>query len=105
MKKRQSKFAAIPEAQTSSDVQKSTDVQKRPPGRPPGKHSNPDYIATSVYLPRTLHGAVRARLFLEGLQFSALVERLLRQWLEGPKTRFAEPMKVRGGRNISFAEE
>jgi hypothetical protein len=55
-------------------------------GRPAtGKRSNPDYAQHSVWLPGSLYGEVlRGLVTAEGkrYEFSALVEHLLRQWLE-----------------------
>ena len=50
-------------------------------GRPPAKHSSPDYAQMTVYVPKTVRNAVKMRLFQEGLELSALVERLLKTWL------------------------
>ena len=50
-------------------------------GRPPAKHSSPDYTQMTVYVPKTLRNSVKMRLFQEGLEMSALVERLLKNWL------------------------
>ena len=51
-------------------------------GRPPAKHSSPDYTQISVYVRKDVRNAVKMRLFSEGLELSALVERLLREWLD-----------------------
>ena len=51
------------------------------PGRPPGKHSNPDYAQVTVYVRKTVRKAIKIRLFEEGLEMSELVERLLSNWL------------------------
>ena len=55
-------------------------------GRPAtGKRSNPDYAQHSVWLPGSLYGDVlKGLVTAEGkrYEFSALVEALLRQWLE-----------------------
>lgn len=50
-------------------------------GRKPAKHSNPDYVQTSLYLPREVKNKVRARLLEQGKEFSELVEDMLRDWL------------------------
>ncbi len=50
-------------------------------GRKPAKHSDPDYVQTSLYLPRQLKNTVRARLLEQGKEFSGLVEDMLREWL------------------------
>ncbi len=55
---------------------------KRRAGRPPAKHSNPDYVQMTVYVPKTVRNEVKTRLFQEGRELSALVERLLKAWLD-----------------------
>ncbi len=57
------------------------DISHRGAGRPPAKHSSPDYVQMTVYVPKTVRNSVKMRLFQEGLEMSALVERLLRNWL------------------------
>ena len=54
---------------------------KRPVGRPTAKHSSPDYAQMTVYVHRSVRNEVKMRLFQEGLELSALVERLLKSWL------------------------
>lgn len=58
-------------------------AQKRSPGRPPGKRSNPDYEQATIYIRRDTHRAVKVALLQQedGRQFSELVEDLLRQWV------------------------
>ena len=53
----------------------------RPVGRPPAKHSSPDYVQMSVYVHKDVRSKVKVRLFETGGEFSALVESLLRDWL------------------------
>jgi hypothetical protein len=50
-------------------------------GRPRAKHSNPDYVQMSLYIHRNVRNKVKARLFEQGMEFSALVEFVLRDWL------------------------
>ncbi len=47
------------------------------------KHSSPDYTQMSIYVHRAVRGAVKIELLKEEGEFSALVEALLRDWLEG----------------------
>jgi hypothetical protein len=57
-------------------------VPKRPrAGRPPAKHSSPDYSQITVYVHKDVRNAVKIRLFHDGLELSALVEKLLAGWL------------------------
>jgi hypothetical protein len=50
-------------------------------GRPPAKHSSPDYAQVTVYIAKDVRNCVRIRLFQEGRELSGLVERLLKSWL------------------------
>jgi hypothetical protein len=50
-------------------------------GRPPAKHSSPDYVQMSVYIHKDVRSKVKVRLFETGGEFSALVESLLQDWL------------------------
>jgi len=54
-------------------------------GRPPAKHSSPDYVQMSVYIHKDVRSKVKVRLFENGGEFSALVESLLREWLAKKK--------------------
>ena len=53
-------------------------------GRPPGgKHSNPAYMQTTLWIPRDLLTEVKIKLLRsEYKEFSGTVERLLRDWLK-----------------------
>jgi hypothetical protein len=57
-------------------------TKRRRAGRPPAKHSSPDYVQMTVYVPKTVRNEVKTRLFQEGRELSALVERLLKAWLD-----------------------
>jgi hypothetical protein len=49
----------------------------------PGKRHHPDYCQANAYVPRKLRRAVdRALLDIDGLDYSTLVEDLLRKWLK-----------------------
>jgi hypothetical protein len=54
-------------------------------GRPRAKHSSPDYAQMSVYIHKDVRNKVKVRLFEKELEFSGLVESLLRDWLKEPK--------------------
>jgi hypothetical protein len=47
-----------------------------------GKSSDPDYAQTSVYLKRETIKKAQVRLIEENFDFSELVEKLLRDWVE-----------------------
>ena len=66
-------------------AQKKTASVKKTPGRPRAKHSDPDYKQMSVYVHKDVRNKVKARLFEQGGEFSALVESLLRDWLKKPQ--------------------
>jgi hypothetical protein len=67
------------------DALPTSNVAVSPPprvGRPPAKHSSPDYVQMTVYIQKAVRNAVKMRLFQEGRELSALVENLLKSWLE-----------------------
>ncbi len=68
-KKTQAKKKAAPQA-------------RKKVGRPPAKHSDPDYKQMSVYVHKDVRNKVKARLLEQEGEFSALVESLLRDWLK-----------------------
>jgi hypothetical protein len=48
-----------------------------------GKRGNPDYCQANAYVPKAVRRAVDKALFdIEGLDYSSLVENLLRKWLK-----------------------
>ena len=68
---------------TDSALGLGTDLRRA--GRPAAKHSSPDYAQITVYCRKDVRKAVKIRLFEEGLELSALVERLLSNWLVTPQ--------------------
>ncbi len=56
-------------------------------GRPRAKHSSPDYKQMSVYVHKDVRNRVKALLFEQEGEFSALVETLLREWLDKQVSR------------------
>jgi hypothetical protein len=54
---------------------------RRSVGRPEAKHSSPNYSQMTVYVRKDVRRATKIRLFEEGLELSALVEKLLSNWL------------------------
>ena len=56
-------------------------TEPRKPGRKPGKHSDENYTQTSIYLPIELRNRVRAKLYEKGMEMSALIENMLRDWM------------------------
>jgi hypothetical protein len=48
-----------------------------------GKRENPDYCQANAYVPKSLRKAVdRALIDIDGLDYSSLVEDLLRKWVK-----------------------
>jgi hypothetical protein len=66
-------------------------------GRPrTGKSSNPDFSVLSVYIPSSLHRAVKARLIAEdGGEMSELVAKLLFDWNAAQPAAPAQPQDER----------
>ncbi len=62
-------------------VSKSPAGNEKKRGRKRAKHSDPSYTQMSVYIPIDLRLKVKIRLLEEDKEFSALVENLLREWL------------------------
>jgi hypothetical protein len=76
---------AKPPAKTGKAAKKVAPQARKRVGRPPAKHSDPDYKQMSVYVHKDVRNKVKARLFEQGGEFSALVESLLRDWLKKPQ--------------------
>lgn len=51
------------------------------PGRKPAKHSNPEYVQVTAYVPREMRNKVKARLAELEMELSDLVEGMLSDWL------------------------
>ena len=86
-----SKFSAILDLKRDGgepleqDLQRrveSTSEERRKPGRPTGKRTNPNYGQVTAYIPKSLHEDVKIALIKEGgKEFSTLVEELLLEWM------------------------
>jgi len=88
----------LPIAQVESDEVKEPplqpEVEKRGPGRPRGRRSNPDYTQISAYIPLDLLLDIQDELAKEkrrlrkrsSMTVSELAENLLRDWLEHRKS-------------------
>jgi ABC-type iron transport system FetAB ATPase subunit len=46
------------------------------------KGSNPDYVRTTIYLPKQLHRQLKAAALDEEQEMSEIIEELIHQWLE-----------------------
>ena len=79
---------AVAEAAPPSPALPTPAAPKPSPGRKKpetvkGKRDNPDYCQANAYVPKRLRRAVdRVLLDMEGLDYSTLVEDLLRKWLK-----------------------
>jgi hypothetical protein len=66
-----------------ADRPKTKSVSKKPPEPAKGKRENPDYCQANSYISKTIRRAVEKELIdIEGLDYSTLVEDLLRKWLK-----------------------
>lgn len=73
--------AKAPSRSKATSVRKDAAPPTKRVGRPPAKHSSPDYVQMSVYIHKDVRSKVKVRLFETGGEFSALVESLLQDWL------------------------
>lgn len=65
------------------DAKPKAPSAKKKPEPVKGKRDNPDYCQANAYVPKTLRRAVDKALFdVEGLDYSTLIEDLLRKWLK-----------------------
>jgi hypothetical protein len=72
-----------PPSPAPADRPKTKPASKKPPEPAKGKRDNPDYCQANAYVPKSLRREVeKAILDVEGLDYSTLVEDLLRKWLK-----------------------
>jgi hypothetical protein len=65
------------------EAKPKSSAPKKKPEPVKGKRDNPDYCQANAYVPKALRRAVDKALFdVEGLDYSTLVEDLLRKWLK-----------------------
>lgn len=73
----------VPPSPAPVDRPKAKPASRKPPEPTKGKRDNPDYCQANAYVPKSLRRAVeKAILDVEGLDYSTLVEELLRKWLK-----------------------
>lgn len=53
-----------------------------PTAKKKAKGSNPDYVRTTLYLPKSLHRRLKAAALAEEQEMSDIVEELVSRWLE-----------------------
>ena len=72
-----------PPSPAPADRPKTKPASKKPPEPAKGKRNDPNYTQANAYVPKKLRLAVeKAILDVEGLDYSSLVEDLLRKWLK-----------------------
>lgn len=73
-----------PVAAAPAEAAKSKSAASRKRAEPvTGKRTNPEYCQANAYIPKALRREVeRALLDIDGLDYSSLVEELLRKWLK-----------------------
>jgi len=80
-KKDGSRFDDIFSAARSRRDQENTELTQKKPTRK-SKSTDPDYVRTTVYLPKQLHRKLKAAAADEDREMSSILEQLLTQWLE-----------------------
>ncbi|NJL20067.1 MAG: hypothetical protein HC895_03305 [Leptolyngbyaceae cyanobacterium SM1_3_5] len=80
-------------------IEPVVEVERRKPGRPRGRRSNPDYTQISAYIPLDLLLDIQEELSKEkrrlrkrsAMTVSELAENLLQDWLKQRKNESAKP--------------
>jgi len=64
------------------EVEPTNEMKRR--GRPPAKHSDPDFVQATAYIRKETHRGVKIELLRSEppIEFSELVELLLAEWLK-----------------------
>jgi hypothetical protein len=67
------------------EVEATKETKRR--GRPPAKHSDPDFVQATAYIRKETHRGVKIELLRSDppIEFSELVEQLLASWLSTKK--------------------
>ena len=60
-------------------------------GRPPGRHSDPNYTLVAAYVRRSVYEAVKKKLAADNADFSQLVEQLFSDRLVGNEAELPTP--------------
>jgi hypothetical protein len=75
--------AEPPSSAAAANSTSTRSISRKKPEPVRGKRQNPDYCQANCYVPKNLRRSVdRALLDIEGLDYSSLVEELLRKWLK-----------------------
>ena len=72
-----SKFSGLTKAQEKAE--EATAKTK-------GRRQDPNYLQTTVYLPKDLHKAVKVAMAEDNVELSGIVERLLAEWLKSRRS-------------------
>ena len=84
-KARQARKSSTPTLKRGQGAASEPKRMGRPPG---GKHSNPAYMQTTLWIPRDLMTEVKIKLLRSDYkEFSGTVEALLRTWLKSRAPR------------------
>lgn len=51
-----------------------------------GRRQDPNYLQTTIYIPKDLHKAVKLAMIEDNLELSSIVETLLSEWLKSRKS-------------------
>ena len=74
--------------QLISTVRPASSPSDTPPSQPlQSKSADPNYIRTTVYLPKFLHKLLKIAAIEEEREMSAIVEELVGNWLNARETR------------------
>lgn len=71
------KFAGLTKSKEKAD--------KRATARTTGRRNDPDYLQTTIYLPRSLHKEIKIALAEDERELSAIAEELFSEWLKTRK--------------------
>jgi hypothetical protein len=73
-------FNAALERKKTEEPQESTPLQTQPTRK--SKSTDPNYVRTTVYLPKRLHQQLKAAAVEEDREMSGIVEELIDTWLK-----------------------
>lgn len=57
-------------------------TEKRPPGRPKGKRSNPNYVPVSGYVSKESYRKLKIRCYELDMEISEALQIMIDRWLE-----------------------
>lgn len=77
----ESRFDTLTSLKAQRSDKSGTKVEDLPAPRERGRRSDPDYMQTTVFLPKTMHKELKVALAQDEQEFSALAESLFAEWL------------------------